>query len=247
MRTALAERADGIRIVSHVAGSRFVAGQAKAVVELLSGRPNLPVTSWQPEAVSGHRGKPTLLSNAETWARVGTARPAWRDGVLLARDPRRARRHPADLELARAGPVVREAEYGARLRDFLPSGLAGRPALVGGFHGSWATWETLASARVSVAGMRTLGTPLGAGVVLSTPRGDVPGDADEPDRRLPRRPERGPLRTVLQRAARPREAVSSVVDGARRTGPRGAARHAWSSGAARVPTPTAPSGWSGRC
>ena len=50
---------------------RFVAGQAKAVVELLAGRPNLPVTTWRPDAVAGHQGRPTLLSNAETWARLG--------------------------------------------------------------------------------------------------------------------------------------------------------------------------------
>ena len=71
MRQAIAERSDRVRIVTHVADSRFVAGQARAVVELMSGRPNLPTTSWQPEAVSGYKGRPTLLSNAETWARVG--------------------------------------------------------------------------------------------------------------------------------------------------------------------------------
>ncbi len=174
MRVALEERSDGIRIVSHVAASRFVAGQAKAVVELLSGRPNLPVTSWQPDAVSGHRGKPTLLSNAETWARVGLLmlRGVTAYSSLGTHDEPGA----TLLTLSSPGrdPVVREAAYGDRLRDFLPTGLVGRPALVGGFHGSWTTWETLASARVSVAGMRMLGSPLGAGVVLSTPRGRCP-------------------------------------------------------------------------
>ncbi len=174
MRAALEERSDGVRILTHDAAPRFVAGQAKAVVELLSGRPNLPVTSWQPEAVSGHRGRPTLLSNAETWARVGL--------LVLGGVASYASLGTSDepgatlLTLSAPGldPVVREAEYGARLRDFVPPGLAGRPALVGGFHGSWTTWETLASARVSVPGLRMLGSPLGAGVVLSTPRGMCP-------------------------------------------------------------------------
>jgi NADH:ubiquinone oxidoreductase subunit F (NADH-binding) len=174
MRTALDERSDGVRIRSHVAGPRFVSGQAKAVVELLSGRPNLPVTSWQPEAVSGHRGRPTLLSNAETWARVGllVLRGVAAYSALGTRDEPGT----ALLTLSAPGrdPVVREAEYGTRLRHALPVELAGRPALVGGFHGSWATWETLSSARISVAGMRALGSPLGAGVVLSAPRGTCP-------------------------------------------------------------------------
>ncbi len=169
MRTAIAERDDPVPLHTHVASQRFVAGQARAVVELIAGRPNLPVTTWAPEAISGLRGRPTLLSNAETWARVG----------LLVLSGLRAytalgtRDEPGAtlLTLSRPGsiPVVREAEYGERLRSFVPSEPHGRPALVGGFHGAWATWPTLASARVSVNSMRALGTPLGAGVVLTAP------------------------------------------------------------------------------
>ncbi len=174
MRTALAERDDPLPVRSHVAEPRFVAGQAKAVVELLSGRPNLPVTSWRPDAVSGHQGRPTLLSNAETWARLG---------LLVLRGEREyaavgTREEPgaALLTLSRPGsdPVVREAPYGSRLREYLTGSAHGRPALLGGFHGSWATWETLASARVSVTGLRGLGAALGAGVVLSAPDGECP-------------------------------------------------------------------------
>ncbi len=174
MRLALEERNDPVRVHTHVAADRFVAGQSKAVVELLSGRPNLPVTSWQPEAVSGHRGRPTLLSNAETWARVGLL-------VLRGEEEYAAvgtRDEPGGtlLTLIAPGsePVVREAAYGDRLRDFIPGSRHGRPALVGGFHGAWATWETLASARVSVTRMRHLGAPLGAGVVLTAPDGVCP-------------------------------------------------------------------------
>ncbi|WP_051247121.1 NADH-ubiquinone oxidoreductase-F iron-sulfur binding region domain-containing protein [Nocardioides halotolerans] len=213
MRTALEERSDGVRIRTHVAAPRFVSGQAKAVVELLSGRPNLPVTSWQPEAVSGHKGRPTLLSNAETWARVG---------LLVLRGVSSfcslgTREEPGTtlLTLSAPGhdPVVREAEYGARLRAHLLPALAGRPALVGGFHGSWTTWETLASARTSVPGMRALGAPLGAGVVLSAPHGTCPvtltGEivaflAGQSAGRC------GPCLNGLPALAR---AVSSVVDG----------------------------------
>lgn len=174
MRVALAERRDGVRITSHVAEPRFVSGQAKAVVELLAGRPNLPVTSWQPEAVSGHRGRPTLLSNAETWARVGLL--VLRGVTAYCRLGTRDEPGTTLLTLGAPGldPVVREVAYGTRLRDVLPAELSGRPALVGGFHGSWTTWETLASARVSVAGMRLLGAPLGAGVVLGAPVGTCP-------------------------------------------------------------------------
>ena len=73
VRRAVAERGredTRTRWRLHRAEARFVAGQARAVVELMSGRPNLPVTSWQPAALHGYRGRPTLLSNAETFAHV---------------------------------------------------------------------------------------------------------------------------------------------------------------------------------
>ena len=135
---------------THVAEPRFVAGQARAVLELMAGRPGLPVTAWQPEAVSGHRGRPTLLSNAETWARVGLlalAGPASYGALGTADEP-----GTTLLTLSRPGtrPLVREVAYGARFRDQLRPGDLGRPALLGGFHGTWVTAETLASARVSV-------------------------------------------------------------------------------------------------
>ena len=83
LETALVERegSDGrIRWRTHRADQRFVAGQARAVIELMSGRENLPVTSWQPEAHKGYRGKPTLLSNAETYSQVATLAHFGADG-----------------------------------------------------------------------------------------------------------------------------------------------------------------------
>jgi len=171
---AVAERYDGVRIQLHGAEPRFVAGQARAVVELLSGRPNLPVTAWAPEAVEGLRGRPTLLSNAETWAHVG---------LLVLRGEVAYRRHgTADepgttlLTLSRPGaaPQVREVGHGTPLSqllaDLVPADARGRPVLVGGFHGAWATWPTLRAARVSVPGMAALGVPLGAGVLVAPGR-----------------------------------------------------------------------------
>jgi NADH:ubiquinone oxidoreductase subunit F (NADH-binding) len=165
IRAAIAERPEDF--VVHVADSRFVAGQAQAVLQLMSGRPNLPVTAWQPEAVSGHRGRPTLLSNAETWAQVGRlllVGPATYAALGTEEEPGTTL---LTLTGTHGGHLVVEAPFGSRLRDHLPASAHGRAALVGGFHGSWATWQTLASAKVSHTGLRALGTPLGAGVVIS--------------------------------------------------------------------------------
>lgn len=165
MEQALAERVGRENFRVHVTDPRFVAGQARAVIELLAGRPNLPVTAWAPEAVDGLRGRPTLLSNAETWAQIGQ--------LVLAGEA--AYRHQgtaaepgtALLTFTRPGhlPEVREVAYGTRLCDAMPEVAREVPALLGGFHGSWASWGTLADLRVSVPGMSALGVPLGAGVV----------------------------------------------------------------------------------
>lgn len=165
MSRAVEERTDRVRWHRHRAGSRFVAGQARAVVELIEGRPNLPVTSWQPEAVAGVRGRPTLLSNAETWAHVGLL--ALRGAASYRLRGTAEEPGTALLTLTAPGtpPHVTEVEYGARLRDLLPPSALGGPALIGGFHGCWVSWETLGDLQVSVDGMRAQGLALGAGVV----------------------------------------------------------------------------------
>lgn len=172
---ALAERDDRVRTSTHVTSGRFVAGQARAVVELVSGRDGLPVTGWVPEPVSGVGGRPTLLSNAETWAHVARWVLLGQRGYAGLGTPGEPGTTLLTWSLAGAGTAaatsapatVLEVPFGSRFRDVLPPAAADRPVLVGGYHGAWATWDTLASARVSVPQLRQLGVPLGAGVVLS--------------------------------------------------------------------------------
>ncbi len=164
MDAAMSERADRrMRFVRHVASPRFVAGQARAVLELMAGRPNLPVTAWAPEAVTGHRHRPTLLSNAETWAHVGrllhTGAP---HGLGTSDEPGTTL---LTLRLPGSRVAVREVEYGASLRSVLPSG-DDAALLLGGFHGTWTSARAARRLRVSVPGLREAGCALGAGLVL---------------------------------------------------------------------------------
>jgi len=182
--TAIDERrAAGERLrwrVAETAGG-FVSGQARAVVELLSGRPNLPVTAWQPEGASGVRGRPTLLANAETWAhvgdvvRLGPTRYAARGTaaepgttLLTLPDPDRA-----------DGRVVVEVDYGTPWAEVLGrAGLQGRPLLLGGYHGTWVAAGGLAGLTVSRSAMRAAGLALGAGIVAALPGCPVVRTAD---------------------------------------------------------------------
>lgn len=212
IRAALAERRDPVRAEVHVAASRFVAGQARAVLELMAGRPNLPVTAWSPEAVAGHRGRPTLLSNAETWAQVGL--------VVLGGEERYAASGTPDepgttlltlVTPSGSTPEVVEVGFGTPWTDVLPPSWSGRALLVGGFHGAWVPWAAIAGGRVSVDTMRAAGTPLGAGVVLAPGECPVTFTARVVDYLAAQSARRcGPCLNGLPALA---DAVHAVVDG----------------------------------
>ncbi len=177
VRQALEERRHEdprLRWRLHCAAPRFVSGQARAVLELLSGRENLPVTAWRPEAVEGHRGRPTLLCNGETFAQVAT---------LVALGPQRyaALGRGADpgtclLTIAGDGPrpVVVEVAHGTPWGEVLAPEVLGAGALVGGYHGTWARADTLLATTVSRPAMLEAGLTLGAGVVLPLASGECP-------------------------------------------------------------------------
>ncbi len=163
----MSERHDrGVRLVRHQTSGRFVGGQSQAVLELMGGRANLPVTAWASAAVAGHRSRPTLLSNAETWAHVGR---------LLRGEPPvglGTRLEPGTTLLTvRRGSQVRvtEVEYGSALAAVLPEE-NDSAVLLGGYHGTWATARNARSLRVSVTELRDDGYTLGAGLVLCAER-----------------------------------------------------------------------------
>ncbi|TIC84459.1 NADH-ubiquinone oxidoreductase-F iron-sulfur binding region domain-containing protein [Nocardioides sp. GY 10127] len=177
--------ASPLRWQVHVAAPRFVAGQESAVLELIAGREGLPVHRREPAAVRGVRGRPTLLSNAETFAHVGLlalhgAEPALAHGtaeepgttlvttVLVTQD-------------GCADPVVREVPFGTSVASLLPVpgatpevASAPVPVLVGGFHGAWLTAAEAAEATVSSTDLARFGAHLGAGVLLVPGTGVCP-------------------------------------------------------------------------
>lgn len=176
IKAALAERdrTDGLRWRMHQAAQRFVAGQARAVIELMSGRENLPVTAWQPEAHKGYRGRPTLLSNAETYAQVATLAAYGANGYRSLGSTE----DPGTCLLTVDGdgprPEVREVAHGSAWTDVLSAEAIDRPVLVGGYHGTWAAPSALRQFPVSRGAMTVGGLALGAGVVLPLEAGDCP-------------------------------------------------------------------------
>ena len=174
---ALRERAragERLKVEMHDAQPWFVAGQAQAVLQLLAGRENLPVTAWQPMAVSGHRGRPTLLSNAETFAHLGhLARlgPAGYSACGTADEP------GTTLPTLRGDgwdPEVREVAFGTPLSDVLTEAEMAQPLLLGGYHGTWLRPYALRGLTVSRNAIAAAGATLGAGVLLPLEEGTCP-------------------------------------------------------------------------
>jgi NADH:ubiquinone oxidoreductase subunit F (NADH-binding) len=169
LRAAIAERpVDLVRYEVQETGGSFVGGQARAVIELAEGRDNLPVTSWAPEAVNGIKGRPTLLSNAETYAQVAAIAALGVNEYLRA--------GTADepgttlLTVAGDGPggVVLEVPFGIELAQvLLHCGYAADgTVLMGGYHGTWMPPEHVVQRRVSRSDLAAAGANIGAGVVL---------------------------------------------------------------------------------
>ena len=139
----------------------------------MSGRPGLPVTAWQPEAVSGYRGRPTLLSNAETFAQLAALVQLGASGYAALGLPD----EPGTVLLTVSdggGARVVEVATGTPWDAVLSVDQLDRPLCSGGYHGTWSAPGQLQGQRVSREGMRSAGLTLGAGVVVVPGRDECP-------------------------------------------------------------------------
>ena len=177
VQKALSERiaaGERLRWELHEAAPRFVAGQAQAVLQLLAGKENLPVTSWKPEAVSGHKGRPTLLSNAETFAQLGHLARVGSDGYAAFGTAAEPGTTLVTLRGDGWDPQVREVAFGTPLAEVLTRAEMAQPLLVGGYHGTWLKPAQLLGLTVSRADIAAAGATLGAGVLLPLAQGWCP-------------------------------------------------------------------------
>lgn len=152
------------------APDRFVAGEESAAIRHIEGGPALPRDRTVVTAVSGVRGRPTLVNNVETLAHMALiARfgPAWFRSVGEQDDP-------GTMLVTLSGALnhegVVEVPTGSLLSGLIenaggtdPRSL--RAVLVGGYHGSWIPTTEFANLRLSRSGLKTLGASPGAGIV----------------------------------------------------------------------------------
>ncbi len=148
----------------------YVSGQESALVNFLSGGPALPTFSPPLPFERGVARRPTLVSNAETYAHVAlVARRGaeWFRALGTGSQPGSAL---VTLSGPVANPAVYEIEHGASLAELIDAagGLTAgvRAVLLGGYAGTWVGGERLRGIALSDAHLAPHGATLGAGVVV---------------------------------------------------------------------------------
>ena len=161
---------DRYKVAVVEAPDTFVAGEESAVVRRIEGGPALPRDRKVITAISGVRGRPTLVNNVETLAHIALiARfgPRWFRSVGDQADP-------GSMLVTLSGAVnnrrVIEVPTGALLTGLIGrSGAtdprAVRAVLVGGYHGSWIPASAFDGTRLSRAALASLGASPGAGII----------------------------------------------------------------------------------
>ena len=176
---ALAERRaaglDSHRVTVVTAPDRFVAGEESAALRHIEGGPALPRDRTVVSAVSGVRGRPTLVNNVETLAHIALIARYGADWFRSVGDPH----EPGTMLVTLSGALdqgVVEIPTGLPLTDLL-EGAGGDPrtlqaVLVGGSLGTWLTTAEFGAARLSRSALKPLGASPGAGIVHALDRAE---------------------------------------------------------------------------
>ncbi|NYJ05036.1 NADH-ubiquinone oxidoreductase-F iron-sulfur binding region domain-containing protein [Petropleomorpha daqingensis] len=159
----LAERPDGAAVRLHPAAAEFLSGEESALVADIDGDPPLPRSKLVPVRERGVDGRPTLVQNVETLARLALMARGDRETsgrTLVTRRFQRNRTPWTD---------VLEIPLGAPLGDVLPLDSHVRAVLVGGYHGTWLPAAVARGLPLDRAGLEPVGAALGAGVLAALP------------------------------------------------------------------------------
>ncbi len=166
-------RVDRVEAKVVTAADRFVAGEASAVVHWVAG--GRPVPTRRPPRVSekGLGGRPTLVQNVETLAHLALiARHGAEWFRSIGTSP-----EPGSMLVTVLGavrdPRVVEVAIGTPIEELIDlAGGAPRPVqalLLGGYFGSWISWEAASRLPFSAAGLAGTGAGPGAGLVAALP------------------------------------------------------------------------------
>jgi NADH:ubiquinone oxidoreductase subunit F (NADH-binding)/ferredoxin len=147
---------------------RFVSGEGSALVNAVNGKLPLPSGRRVRASESGVDHRPTLLSNAETFAQIAVLAMLGPENFASVGTPE----EPGTVLLSVGGaatrPAVVEVPTGLPLGEVLDlcGAVPQEGVLVGGYHGMWLPADMAYDVPVSRAGMTAVGGTLGAGIIL---------------------------------------------------------------------------------
>ena len=158
----LADRRDPVAVRLHPVAEAYLAGEESALCAAIDGRPPLPTTKFPPVRERGVGGRPTLVLNVETLARLALIA---RGDDVAAASMLVTRR----MEVAGTPWVdVVDVPLGTRIGDVLR--LDGAQAvLIGGYAGTWVETRRAADLRLDRGSLAPAGAALGAGVLAALP------------------------------------------------------------------------------
>jgi NADH:ubiquinone oxidoreductase subunit F (NADH-binding) len=173
VRAALRERGrSSLRADVVIAPDTFLAGEESAAASAVAGRAALPESKVRRLTTRGAFGRPTLVSNVETFAHLALiARhgPAWYRAVGEADEPGTrlvtiggAVRSPGVVEVAGGTPIAAILDRCGGASEPLSA------VLVGGYHGGWLPASEL-NRGLSARALAPWGLAPGAGVLLALP------------------------------------------------------------------------------
>lgn len=171
LAVACQERGDAgfVRLVR--TGEGFVAGEIRALVNGLGGRPAVPGGRRTPPSAHGVGGRPTFAANVETFAQLallGALGPQEYASVGSATEP-------GTSLVTLFGDVpwagVAEVPNGHPLDALTGRAAPSRPVLMGGYHGTWSAAPGLVVDRGALAAR---GLSWGAGVLVVLPDSTCP-------------------------------------------------------------------------
>ncbi|MEI7913748.1 MAG: NADH-ubiquinone oxidoreductase-F iron-sulfur binding region domain-containing protein [Mycobacteriaceae bacterium] len=155
------------------APDRFVAGEESAAIRCIEGGPALPRDRTTVAAISGVRGRPTLVNNVETMAHIGLIARFGAQWFSSVGEPD----SPGTMLVTLSGavnPSVVEVPTGTSLTRLLDHGGADAAtlsaALIGGYHGTWLGADCFADISLSRTGLRSADATPGAGIISALGR-----------------------------------------------------------------------------
>jgi NADH:ubiquinone oxidoreductase subunit F (NADH-binding) len=158
----LAERSDPVGVRLHAVAQAFLSGEESALCAALEGKPALPRTKFPPVRERGVDGRPTLVLNVETLARLALIA---RGNDLAAASMLVTRR----MEIGGTPWVdIVDVPLGTRVGDVLRLDEA-QAVLIGGYAGTWVEAGRAAHLHLDRASLAPAGAALGAGVLAALP------------------------------------------------------------------------------